>query len=138
MNKLKSMSKKQLIAYSHLLEYQNSQLKDELEPLTILVPHIEKWKNHHLDTIQEYHKMYEQERLEEQLISPVYKTEQSTLKLEMIQANLNKMNLSNRTREVLQVVSTCKTQQEASEILGISQAAISKHISKARQEANRL
>ena len=135
---LNKMTKKELIAYTLTLEYLHFTLKDEIEPLAKLVPHLEKWKNHHLDTIQEYHKRYEQEKIEEELISPVYATEKPSLNIEWIQEALDTLELSDRTREVLQVLSSCNTQQEASDILGISQAAISKHITKAKAEYQRL
>ena len=132
------MTKKELIAYTLTIEYLYFNLKDEIEPLAKLVPHLEKWKNHHLDTIKEYHKRYEQERVEEELVSPIYATEKPSFNIEWIQQTLDTLELSDRTREVLQVLSSCKTQQEASDILGISQAAISKHITKAKAEYDRL
>mgnify|MGYP003135530952 CR=1 FL=1 len=132
------MTKKELIAYTLTIEYLYFNLKDELEPLAKLVPHLEKWKNHHLDTIKEYHKRYEQERVEEELVSPIYATEKPSFNIEWIQQTLDTLELSDRTREVLQVLSSCKTQQEASDILGISQAAISKHISKAKVQYQKL
>lgn len=135
---LNKMTKKELMAYALTIEHLYFNLKDELEPLAKLVPHLEKWKNHHLDTIQEYHKRYEQERIDEQVISPVYATENPSFNIEWIQQTLDSLELSDRTREVLQVLSTCKTQQEASDKLGISQAAISKHITKAKAEYQRL
>ena len=135
---LNKMTKKELIAYTLTLEYLHFTLKDEIEPLAKLVPHLEKWKNHHLDTIKEYHKRYEQERVEEELVSPVYATEKPSFNIEWIQQTLDTLELSDRTREVLQVLSSCNTQQEASDILGISQAAISKHITKAKAEYDRL
>lgn len=135
---LNKMTKKELIAYTLTLEYLHFTLKDEIEPLAKLVPHLEKWKNHHLDTIKEYHKRYEQERVEEELVSPVYATEKPSFNIEWIQQTLDTLELSDRTREVLQVLSSCNTQQEASDILGISQAAISKHISKAKVQYQKL
>ena len=132
------MTKKELIAYTLTIEYLYFNLKDEIEPLAKLVPHLEKWKNHHLDTIKEYHKRYEQERVEEELVSPIYATEKPSFNIEWIQQTLDTLELSDRTREVLQVLSSCKTQQEASDILGISQAAISKHISKAKVQYQKL
>ena len=68
----------------------------------------------------------------------IYEREEPVIDMFAIQSMLDSMNLTKRTREVLQVVNDLGSQEKASEHLGISQQAVSKHITIAKKEAERL
>lgn len=125
-----------LIAIANVQLYQD--LKDEHEALQAVNAHTEKWKNHHLDTIDIYHEYQKDKESGSQHISIIYEREEPVIDMFAIQSMLDSMNLTKRTREVLQVVNDLGSQEKASEHLGISQQAVSKHITIAKKEAERL
>ena len=135
---IRQMTKKELIAYTLTLEYLYFTMKDELEPLQHLVPHLESINKTHRETIHLFHQTYEQEKQEEQLISPVYATEAPSIDMDRLQKKIDQLDISKRTREVLQSVNDCGNQEKAAKALGISQSAVAQHISKAKQQANNL
>ena len=103
-----------------------------------LIPHLESINKTHRETIHLFHQTYEQEKQEEQLISPVYSTEAPSIDMDKLQKKINQLDISKRTREVLQSVNDCGNQEKAAKALGISQSAVAQHISKAKQQANNL
>jgi DNA-directed RNA polymerase specialized sigma subunit len=135
---LNQMNKKELVAYVLTIEFLYFNIKDELEPLKHLIPHMEELNQTHRETIHLFHQTYEQEKYEQQLISPVYATEEPTIDMDRLQEKINQLDISKRTREVLQSVNEYGNQEQAAEALGISQSAVAQHISKARQQAKNL
>ena len=134
---IKSMTKKELIAYAITIEYLYFNLKDDLEPLAKILPYVEKWKDHHAETIKMYHDKYETEDTNESLEKLIYDREKPKLKpLEELQQMIDNLDLTDNDRHILQVLmNSGNNQTVAAEKLNVSQPYISSVIAKARRKA---
>jgi len=135
---ISKMTKKELVAYVLTIEHLYFTMKDELEPLQHLIPHLEKIAQTHRETIALFHQTYEQEKYEQQLVSPVYATEEPIIDFEKLQELIDRLDITKRTREVLQKVNDTGSQRQAALELGISQSAVAQHIGRAKEKARYL
>jgi DNA-directed RNA polymerase specialized sigma subunit len=134
------MSKKELIAYCLTIEHLYFTLKDETQGLEGIINHVEKWNDHHRETIQLFHDKYNQEQIDDEndsLISLVYDVQEPTFDIPTIQDQVNSLKVSARTREVLQALHENNNNQTiVAEKLGITQSAVAHHVRKAKEKAN--